>query len=70
MLVTISSSLTPASAAKQYLRPLELARRVLAAAQKCRKFGALGLGQFYMIAYIHLSLRVGDPDESTDEANF
>jgi len=42
-LLAISSSLAPASAASKNLRPLELAHRVLAPAQKRGEFGALGL---------------------------
>jgi hypothetical protein len=38
---------------QQNLRPLELARRVLAAAYKRHEFGALGLAEFDPIAYIH-----------------
>ena len=38
---------------QQNLRPLELAHRMLAAAQKRREFVALGLAQFDPIAYIH-----------------
>ena len=49
---------------QQNLRPLELARRVLASAQKRREFGALGLAQFDPIAYIHPCLLfVGGTDE-------
>src|SRR2546422_5124976 len=33
--------------------PLELARRMLASAQKCGELGALGLAEFDPIAYIH-----------------
>ena len=38
---------------QQYLRALELARRMLAAAHKCREFSALGLAEFNPVAYIH-----------------
>jgi hypothetical protein len=37
--------------------------------QKCQKLVAFVLGQLDTMAYIHRSLLVGDPDESTDEAN-
>jgi hypothetical protein len=50
MLLAISSSLAPASAAGQTLCALKLARRVLAAAQKRREFAALGLAEFNPIA--------------------
>jgi hypothetical protein len=43
----------PCVSGQQNLRPLELARRLLAAAQKRREFAALGLAQFDPIAYIH-----------------
>ena len=54
---------------QQDLCPLELPRRVLASAQKRQEFVAFVLGQLDTIAYIHRSLLVGDPDESTDESN-
>src|ERR1700730_17154931 len=38
---------------QQNLRPLELARRMLASAQKGRELGALGLAELDPIAYIH-----------------
>jgi hypothetical protein len=38
---------------QQNLRPLELARSMLASAQKGRELGALGLAEFDPIAYIH-----------------
>src|SRR5271157_4274404 len=43
---------------QQYLRPLEPACRMLAAAQKLRQFGAFGLAEFDPIAYIHPCLLV------------
>jgi len=43
----------PRVCGQQNLRPLELARRLLAAAQKRREFAAFGLAQFDPIAYIH-----------------
>jgi hypothetical protein len=43
----------PGVGRQQNLRSLELACRVLAAAQKCRKFGALGLAELDPIAYVH-----------------
>src|ERR1700680_3175451 len=43
----------PRVSGQQNLRPLELARRLLAAAQKRREFAAFGLAQFDPIAYIH-----------------
>src|SRR5262249_56236481 len=48
---------------------LELARRLLSPAQRRLKLGTFVLGQIASIAYIHLSLLVGDPVESTDESN-
>src|SRR6202051_1756794 len=41
---------------QQNLRALELARRMLAAAQERREFAALGLAEFDAVAYIHLCL--------------
>jgi hypothetical protein len=41
---------------QQNLRPLELACRMFAAAQKRREFGTLGLVQVDPVAYIHLCL--------------
>src|ERR1700730_16096466 len=41
---------------QQNLRALELARRMLAAAQERREFAALGLAEFDQVAYIHLCL--------------
>ena len=38
------------------LRSLELARGVLASAQKCSEFGSFGLAQFNPVAYIDLYL--------------
>ena len=67
--VAISSSRHPRIGRQQDLRPLELPRRLLAAAQQRPKFIALVLGQLDTIAYIHRSLRVGGPVESTDESN-
>src|SRR6266436_2813186 len=49
---------------QQNLRPLEFARRRLAAAQKRRELGALGLAEFDPIAYIHPCLLL---DRGTDE---
>src|SRR6266702_42010 len=43
---------------QQNLRSLELAHRILAAAQKRCEFGALGLAEFDPIAYIHPCLLV------------
>src|SRR3984893_12013951 len=41
---------------QQNLRALELARRMLAAAQERREFAALGLAEFDAVAYIHMCL--------------
>jgi hypothetical protein len=41
---------------QQNLRPLELARRMLATAQKPQEFVAFGLAQFDPVTYIHRSL--------------
>src|SRR5271169_2863771 len=46
----------PSIRGQQNLRALELARRVLAAAQKRREFAALGLVEFHPVAYIHRCL--------------
>src|SRR5262249_33285660 len=54
---------------QQDLCSLELPRRLLAPAQRRLKLGTFVLGQIDTIAYIHLSLLVGDPVESTDESN-
>src|ERR1700741_308995 len=48
---------------QQNLRALELARRMLAAAQKRFEFVALGLAQFDLIAYIHPCLHHRGTDE-------
>jgi hypothetical protein len=45
------------------LRTLELARRVLAAAQQSSEFGPLGLAQFDPIAYIHPCLLIRGTDQ-------
>ena len=46
----------PSIRGQQNLRALELARRVLASAQKRREFAALGLVEFHPVAYIHRRL--------------
>jgi hypothetical protein len=51
MLVMMSSSLAPASAASKMF-----AHRMLAAAQKPQEFVALGLAQFDSVTYIHRCL--------------
>jgi hypothetical protein len=53
---------------QQYLRSLESAGGMLAAAQHRGELVAFGLAQFDPITYIHLGLLVGSPDESTDES--
>src|SRR5882762_7574961 len=55
-LAAMFSSLAPASAASNILRALELARRLLASAQKRREFATLGLAEFDPVAYVHLRL--------------
>src|SRR5262249_11580295 len=52
-LVAIASSLTPESAASRDLRPLQLARRVLATAQQRGQRLALALVQLDPVTYIH-----------------
>src|SRR5271167_3290707 len=52
---------------EQNLRPLELARRLLATAQKRPEFGALGMAELHPVAYIHprlLGSRHGQTAES------
>ena len=53
---------------QQDLRSLQLARRMLAAAQQRPKFGAFRLAQFDPVPYIHSDLLEGRPDESNDES--
>ena len=48
----------PRVGSQQNLRPLELAHRMLASAQKRAELGALGLAEFDPIAYIHPCLLV------------
>src|SRR5665213_1704687 len=57
----------PGIGCQQNLRPLELARRVLAAAQQRRQFVALGLAQFDPIPYIHRCPPKGE--DTTDESD-
>jgi hypothetical protein len=46
----------PRIGSQQNLRALELARRMLASAQKRREFATLHLAEFDLVAYIHLRL--------------
>src|SRR5271165_1118435 len=54
---------------QQNLRPLELARRLLAPAQERPEFIALVFGQGHTITYVHRRLLFGGAVESTDESN-
>jgi len=54
----------PGIGCEQNLRPLELACGALAAAQKCRELGTLGLAELNPISYIHQCLLI---DRGTDE---
>jgi hypothetical protein len=63
-LLAISSSLAPASAASKICRALELARGILAAAEKGLEFIAFGLVEFDPMTYIHPCLLLaGGADE-------
>jgi hypothetical protein len=58
----------PGVGRQQDLRPLQLARRMLASSQQRDKLVALGLAQIDPIPYIHPDLLCGRPDESNDES--